>query len=180
MVHQLRYTLAYGSRANAELTAQGHSYLHSFVPWAVLALGLGVALFVRRVTGVLRSGQTGRLRTQSAFALWGLVTLVLVGIYAAQESLEELFATSRPTGLSGLFGHGGWWSVPAAAVVALVVVAVLRLGRSVLLAASRLARRRIGFGTVSSSRPVSVTVVALCPLARSAAGRAPPRVLHVG
>ncbi|HZT92616.1 MAG TPA: hypothetical protein VFA05_11310 [Gaiellaceae bacterium] len=29
LVHQLRYTLAYGAAADAQLTAQGHSYLHS-------------------------------------------------------------------------------------------------------------------------------------------------------
>src|SRR5207253_1908986 len=40
-VHQLRYSLAYGSRANQVLAMQGHSYLNSLAPWLVLLLGLG-------------------------------------------------------------------------------------------------------------------------------------------
>ena len=38
-VHQLRYWLAFGSHAGVELAAQGHSYLHSVVPWIVLLIG---------------------------------------------------------------------------------------------------------------------------------------------
>ena len=38
-VHQLRYWLAYGSRAGIELQRTGHSYLHSVVPWLVAAVG---------------------------------------------------------------------------------------------------------------------------------------------
>ena len=36
-VHQLRYWLAFGSNASSELARQGHSYLHSVVPWIVLS-----------------------------------------------------------------------------------------------------------------------------------------------
>ena len=59
VVHQLRYTLAYGSRANAELAAQGHSYLSSLTPWFVFALGIGLALFLRRAAHALRTGDAG-------------------------------------------------------------------------------------------------------------------------
>ena len=48
VVHQARYTLGYGMRANSELAAQGHSYLHSVVPWTIFALGVAATSFLRR------------------------------------------------------------------------------------------------------------------------------------
>jgi hypothetical protein len=108
LVHQLRYTLTYGSRADAELTAQGHSYLHSVVPWLVLALGIAFSAFVRRAARALRTGETGAFSRRSAAVLWAATTASLVLIYAVQESLEELFASGHPTGLGATFGHGGW------------------------------------------------------------------------
>ena len=45
-VHQLRYWLAYGHRAGSELAAQGHSYLHSVVPWIVLLIAFAVGTFL--------------------------------------------------------------------------------------------------------------------------------------
>ena len=38
-VHQLRFLLAFGGGAGTELARQGHSYLHSLVPWIVLLIG---------------------------------------------------------------------------------------------------------------------------------------------
>ncbi len=38
-VHQLRYVLAFGGGAGLELQRQGHSYLHSLAPWAILGPG---------------------------------------------------------------------------------------------------------------------------------------------
>ena len=51
VVHQLRDTLAYGSRANAELTAQGHSYLYRDALVRLL-FGIGLALPAPRRAGV--------------------------------------------------------------------------------------------------------------------------------
>jgi hypothetical protein len=175
VVHQLRYTLAYGSSANAELSQQGHSYLHSLVPWLVLALGLGLSSFVRRAGVALRTGETGRLGRLSTTLLWAGTTFGLVLIYALQESLEELFASGHPTGLGGIFGHGGWWSVPAAALVAAAVVAILRIGRSILRAVATRPPRHLLVATILISRPVVVALLRTRPLALSAAGRAPPR-----
>ncbi|HXK14289.1 MAG TPA: hypothetical protein VNH45_07120, partial [Gaiellaceae bacterium] len=139
VVHQARYTLAYGSRANAELAAQGHAYLYSVVPWTIFALGIGGSLFLRRVARAARTGKSGTFTRTSAAALWSITTAALLAIYAVQESLEGLEIAGHPGGVAGVVGHGGWWAVPAAAVVALGVVAILRLGRAVLCFASRLA-----------------------------------------
>ena len=176
VVHQARYTLAYGSRANAELAAQGHAYLYSVVPWTIFALGIGGSLFLRRVARAARTGKSGTFTRTSTAGLWSLTTLALLAIYAVQESLEGLEIAGHPGGVAGVVGHGGWWAVPAAAVVALGVVAILRLGRAVLCFASRLAT----VGRTRGARlpvPFSVALVAPAPLALAAAGRAPPLTL---
>jgi hypothetical protein len=176
VVHQARYTLAYGARANAELAAQGHSYLYSVVPWTIFALGIGASLFLRRAAHAARTGRSGTFTRTSAFALWSITTVALLAIYAVQESLEGLEVAGHPGGVAGVLGHGGWWAVPAAAVVALGVVAILRLGRAVLRFASRLGQA----GRLRSARlplPFSVALVAPAPLALAAAGRAPPLAL---
>lgn len=52
----------------------------------------------------------------------------LVAIYVCQEFLEGLFATGHPAGLVGVFDYGGWWSVPAAVGVGLVIAAAFHGG----------------------------------------------------
>jgi len=174
-VHQLRYLLAYRSHASAELAAQGHSYLHSLVPWLVVTLAVGLSAFVRRAARALRTGETGTFSRRSAAMLWSATTVGLVLIYAVQESFEAFFASGHPTGLAGIFGHGGWWAVPAAGFAALLIVAILRLGRSLVRVAGRLARRRTEPSFVASLPRCTVVLVSARPLALSAAGRAPPR-----
>jgi hypothetical protein len=174
VVHQARYMLGYGVRANTELAAQGHSYLHSLVPWTILALGVGASLYVRRLAHAARTGRSGTFTRISAAALWLVTTCGLIAIYAVQETLEALSASGHPAGMAGVFGHGGWYAVPAAAVVALGVVAVLRLGRAVLRLASRLAPPAARLSAPNFRLPRSVALVAATPLALAAAGRAPP------
>jgi hypothetical protein len=174
-VHQLRYGLAYGSHARAALAAQGHAYLHSLVPWLVVTLAVGLARFVRRAAQALRTGDAGTSMCTSFAMLWAVTFGGLLGIYAVQESLEEYFASGHPTGMAGVFGHGGWWSLPAAALVSVIVVAALRLGRSIVQAAGRLAPRRYHFPVIRQIVPNGLVFVPARPLTRSAAGRAPPR-----
>jgi hypothetical protein len=174
VVHQARYTLAYGMHANAELAAQGHSYLHSLVPWTILALGVGASLFVRRLARTARTGHSGAFTRVSAAVLWAVTTFGLIAIYAVQETLEALSTSGHPAGVSGVLGHGGWYAGPAAAVVALGVVAVLRVGRAVLRFATRFAPQSARLRTSRGRPPFSVALVAAAPLALAAAGRAPP------
>jgi xanthosine utilization system XapX-like protein len=175
VVHQARYSLAYGGRANAELAAQGHSYLHSLVPWVVFTLALGAWLFLRRAAAAARSGSAGRLSRVTAPALWCLTTVTLLAIYSVQETLEGFVSTGHPDGAAGVFGHGGLWSIPAAAVVAVVVVLLMRLGRAVLRIAERLpGRKPTVFAPFEEPRLEQLFVAVPSPLARAAAGRAPP------
>ncbi|HEX7083367.1 MAG TPA: hypothetical protein VF186_04570 [Gaiellaceae bacterium] len=174
LVHQLRYTLAYGPRASAELAAQGHSYLHSLVPWMILALGVALSSFLLRAAHAARTGETGRLARASAPALWAVTTGALLALYALQEGLEELFSAGHPTGAAGIVGNGGWWALPASAAVAVLVVALLRLGRAVLRLAARRARRAPRLRPAAVRLPLAVRLVPAAPLALAAAGRAPP------
>jgi hypothetical protein len=177
-VHELRYYLAYGASARAELERTGHSYLHSVVPWLVLLVALAIGWFVWALGRAL-AGQTSRTRFTVSFAgLWLVCSACLVGIFATQEFLEGLFATGHPAGLAGIFGFGGWWSIPAAVCVGLVVAAVLHGARWVLdEVAERCARGRPGevARPASTPRPADVRVPRLAPLAEGWSGRGPPR-----
>jgi hypothetical protein len=174
-VHQLRYWLAYGDHANAQLIAQGHSYLHSLVPWTILSLAAAGGMFLRRLAAAARAGDADT-RGRRAGAVWGATWLALIAIYATQEALEGFLATGHPGGLAGVFGHGGWWAVPAAAVVAAGVTLLLLLGRALVRAVAAAQRTRYDLlRAVVVPRAVETAVVR--PLALAAAGRAPPFVL---
>jgi hypothetical protein len=175
LVHQLRYELTYGSAAGRELTAQGHSYLHSVVPWLVLLLGLSAGFFLCEVARARRDeglGEPGFV--VSSRVLWVCSALLLVITYATQEFLESLFADGHPAGFTGIFGHGGWWSIPAAALVAALIVALQRLARAVRAALCRRAPLRLRTRPQAERSPLSAARQRRSPLALAAAGRAPP------
>ena len=176
-VHQLRYWLAFGSHAAAELQAQGHSYLHSVVPWIVLLLALSIGAFLLSL-GRAFGGRSSRSRHTLSFAtLWLLCSACLVAIYVSQEFLEGLFATGHPGGLIGIFGYGGWWSIPAAVAVGLVLTAAFHGARRVLEAVAE----RFGGRAEAAPRPIGrvrlprdVLLPAPAPLAGGWSGRGPP------
>jgi hypothetical protein len=125
--------------------------------------------FVRRLPPTWRAGRR-------PVGLWLLVFLTLVMVYAAQELAEGLLASGHPSGLAGVFGHGGWIAVVLALVVSAGIVALVR-------GAERLLVRRTGCALVRPPLPAGVwepreaPVLRLRPLARHLAGRAPPRPL---
>jgi hypothetical protein len=178
LVHQLRFVLAFGSGAGAELARQGHSYLHSLVPWIVLLIGVAVGGFLWALGRALCGQRSVPRYTLSLAALWLLCSVCLVGIYVTQEFLEGLFATGHPAGLAGIFGYGGWWSIPAAVCVGLVLAAILHGARWVL---NEVAQRRIRavFSVrpcpVRPPRPCDAWLPRLSPLAEGWSGRGPPR-----
>lgn len=177
-VHQLRYWLAFGGRAGAELQAQGHSYLHSVVPWIVLLIAISVGAFLQALGRALGGRRSLPRYTLSFAGLWLLCAAGLVTIYMSQEFLEGLFATGHPGGLGGIFGDGGWWSIPAALAVGLVLAAIFHGARWVLHeVASRRSCRPAA--TQRRTRPVrvgrDVLLARLAPLAEGWSGRGPPR-----
>ena len=176
-VHQLRYWLAFGSRATAILHQQGHSYLHSIAPWIAVLVALSLGVFLRALGHAFRGSRSVSRFTVSFAVLWLMCALALVGIYVLQEFLEGLFATGHPGGLVGIFGYGGWWCVPAAAAVGLVLAALFHGARWVL---EEVAQRR-GRMTARPRRvarasyPRDVLLLRPAPLAGGWSGRGPPR-----
>jgi hypothetical protein len=109
--------------------------------------------------------------------LWLVCSACLVAIFATQECLEGLFATGHPAGLVGIFGFGGWWSIPAALCVGLVLAALFHGARWVLdEVAQRHARARPtpSVRVASTRRPSDVVIPRLAPLAGGFSGRGPP------
>ncbi len=174
MVHQLRYRLAYGSDASAQLAAQGHSYLDSFAPWLVLLLCLALGSYLARIAQALATGRPTE-RRRSFATVWIVSTCLLTAIYAVQELLEGLVAAGHPTGLAGIVGHGGWWAGVLAVLVGLVIALLLQVATAVVDAAAR-ARclGRVPFGLRQPIAVAAVSIVRLRPLAAAFAGRAPP------
>jgi hypothetical protein len=175
-VHQLRYLLAFGGHAGVELQRTGHSYLHSVVPWIVLLIGLAFGEFMWRLGRATSAQRSVPRYTLSLAGLWLVCSAALVAIYVSQEFLEGLFATGHPAGLAGIFGYGGWWAIPAALWIGLVLAAVFHGARWAL---GAVARRSRPFTAEPSpvAAPVragSVLLPRLAPLAGGWSGRGPP------
>jgi hypothetical protein len=178
VVHQLRFVLAFGSSAGAELARQGHSYLHSVVPWIVLLIGVAIGGFLWGLGRALAGQRSAARYTLSLATLWVVCSVCLVAIYVTQEFLEGLFATGHPGGLAGIFGYGGWWSIPAAACVGVVLAAIFHGARWVLNEVSErciAAPRRTTARIFAASTPSDAVLPRLAPLAEGWSGRGPPR-----
>src|SRR5436190_6186740 len=159
VVHQLRYTLAYGSGASGALAAQGHAYLESFTPWIVVFLCVGLGKFAARVARALATGRGSDRRGASFAALWALSSSGLVAVYAIQEFLEGLALDGHPSGIGGIFGHGGWWALAASVAVGAAVAALLRVAAVVVEIAAARGGRRSRPAPSSAPRPVSPVVL---------------------
>jgi hypothetical protein len=177
-VHQLRYLLAFGAGASGELQRQGHSYLHSAVPWLVLALGLTAGAFLSALGRALAGQRSLPRYGFSLLGLWLTCTTCLVAIYTCQELLEGLFATGHPGGLNGVFGYGGWWAIPASLCVGLVLATLLHGARWLLreVAARRAVRRPAAprSRTARGLPPADALRPRPAPLALGWSGRGPP------
>ncbi len=176
-VHQLRFILAFGGHANAVLSRQGHAYLHSLAPWIALAIAMAAGVFLLALGRALGGHRSPRRYVLSFTGLWIASSITLVGIFATQELLEGMFATGHPVGVAGVFGYGGWWSIPAALCVGLVLAAVFHGAR---LALDGVARR-YGNSVSAQTHPTATAprwsdaaLPRLAPLAAGASGRGPP------
>lgn len=171
VVHQLRYWLTYGPQASTQLADQGHAYLGSIVPWLVLATG--AALGGRLVS--VAAGRGSATRVRPFVAVWAACAFALVAIYTAQESLEGMLAQGHPGGIAGVFGHGGWWSVPVSVGIAFAIALLVRVGAALEGVVTRSPKLSFAPSPLRARRPRTPHLVAFRPLAAAAAGRAPPR-----
>jgi hypothetical protein len=177
-VHQLRYWLEFHGGAGLELARQGHSYLHSVIPWLVCLLALALGAFLVALGRAFAGQRTVARYTVSFAALWLICAASLVATYVTQEFLEGLFATGHPAGLVGIFGFGGWWSIPVAACIGLVLAAILHGARWVLNEVSERRERHPGGRPVpifSAPIPADAVLARFAPLAGGWSGRGPPR-----
>lgn len=178
-VHQLRYLLAFHGSAGIALERQGHSYLHSLAPWMMLSLAVGFGAFMRAFGRAL-GGRCSLPRYAVSFsALWLTCSVSLVAIYVAQELLEGLLASGHPPGLLGVFGSGGWWSIPAALGIGLVLAASFHGAQWVI---HEVARRRAAPLVPAAARPTArlgsaatLPIPRLAPVAGGWSDRGPPR-----
>jgi hypothetical protein len=173
-VHQLCYLLAYGSAAGSELAAHGDRYVGvaAVVAVALGALSLGLGLL--RLAAAHRGRGEPRLTALPIWLLWLGTTLALFAGFCALEGLEIALESHHVGGVVGIFGHGGWWALPAAAFVGALITLLVRGGRAllVLVARGRTTRR---VRTTAAWRPRASGGASLRrPLAGCAAGRAPP------
>ncbi|HST16207.1 MAG TPA: hypothetical protein VLK36_00950 [Gaiellaceae bacterium] len=173
VVHQLRYRIAYGPHADAQLQAQGHSYLDSFAPWLVLLLCLAAGSFLARVAQAAATGRAER-RRHSFGSVWAASSGTLMAVYAVQELLEGFVAAGHPAGFHGIVGHGGWWAGVLAVVVGAAIGLLLRVAGAVVDAAARAFHRRRPSAAAVDLPQAQGSGPRPRPLALAQAGRAPP------
>ncbi len=139
------------------------------MPWIVLLIALTVGAFLRAAGRALAGHRSLPRYTLSLAGLWVLCSAALVAIYVSQEFLEGLFATGHPGGLAGIFAYGGWWSIPAAMAVGLVLAALFHGARWVLDEVVHRRARRIQVApdrAPAMLRPPDVLLPRLAPLAQ--------------
>lgn len=192
VVHQLRYELAYGGDAQRALSEQGHAYLSSLTPWlvlvAALALGASLGALMQRwargggIAGAAGGEAPGRHGPRLVrVRVWLLASLALLAIYSGQELLEGSLAAGHASGLAALLGGGGWWALPASLAVGGALTLLLRAGAAAEAALAELAPLRLALprfprGERRRWAPAAPELAIPAPLARAAAGRAPPRI----
>lgn len=174
VLHDLRYLLAFGSDANAELAHRGHDYLALATP----ILGVLAALASARFFIGLATGMSVDQRARGFRSIWAAATLALLAIYSAQELAEGALASGHPAGLDALLDGNGWVAAPLALVIAAVVaraVVGLRSARSFHVV--RL-RRELAAPVADAGLRVLVSIARRRPrlLAERFAGRAPPAI----
>ena len=174
-VHELRYLLAFGSRASSELSARGDHYVGSAALVAGALVGVALAAGVVRLLATSRGQGLPEVPRVPVWLLWlGLTLLLLLGFWAL-EGFELIFEPSRGISASArVFADGGLWAVPAAMFVAALMVLAVRGGRVLFRIAVR--RRALApIGTVSRQCPlVQLVLLPRRPMAGRVAGRAPP------
>jgi hypothetical protein len=173
-VHKIRFVLGYPNDPDAVLAKQGHQYLAVVTPLIVGALAIALGSFLARLCQADRRFTNPQPR-RSLGRLWLSSSGCLLALYTAQELCEGFLSNTHPSGLAGVFGHGGWIAVFAAiAIGALVAVA---LGdESVCIcygspAVGGLGARLVELASVPPTRALSVRDN---PLAYNLASRAPP------
>lgn len=176
-VHQLRYLLAFGGGTGSELEKEGHQYLSALAAPIAMLVAIVIGLFFARLASAWRDGAEDDAAPRHGFLrLALLIGAALLALYSCQELLEGMLSTGHPGGFVGVFGQGGWWSVPLAFACGTIVAAALRGAHAAIRwVAGRHRRQVTSYGRPAPApRPRRLTLPRPAPLAGAAAGRAPP------
>jgi hypothetical protein len=118
VIHQLRYTIAYGRSAPHALAAHPHGYLSVALPGLITATLIALAGGLLRVAGGRRAAaphDVSALRP-SLPVLWLASAFALAAIYGTQETLEG----------AGPLAGSGWIGIALAVPAGLLVALALR------------------------------------------------------
>jgi hypothetical protein len=177
-VHQLRYYLAYGSKASAHLAASGHAYLSDVEPFALLCVAIALGALLGRLAAAWLQTPCADGSHRPLVRVWALCAFTLVALYCCQELIEGMFASGHAAGLAGIFGHGGWIAVPSAALIGGVLALTLRAAQRLVGLVAGLRARRRAPRLALTVRPVLAATAdrdwRLVPLSGVAGSRAPP------
>jgi hypothetical protein len=178
LVHELRYLAAYGGNASQALAEQGHSYTPLLEAFASLLLVCALGRFAVSLARARRGG-VAEARPASFTHLWARASAALAAVYTLQEGFEGAFAPGHPSGLIGVFGHGGWTALIFSVAVGAAIALLTRLAHGAL----ELAAARAGGAPRRAAAALSSWAVCdprsprrLDVLAHNLAGRAPPPV----
>jgi hypothetical protein len=174
VVHNLRYLAGFGDNVVEALASQGHSYMPAIEATALILCLVALARFVRSLARAKR-GLAPEKAPPTLTRLWLSSSVALTSIYVAQEGLEGAFSPGHPSGLIGVFGHGGWTALLFAAAIGLYVALLLRgAHRVVVWVATRARRQRFPILRSVLPRRRNADPARLGVVAANLAGRAPP------
>jgi hypothetical protein len=143
-----------------------------------MAVAAGLGGFLIHVAGDWRRvRRAGLQRAPSLRALWIAASLSLVGLHVIQEGIEGVVMNG--SGLGGLMSLGGLWALAAALAVGALIALALRGARALVVRAARARGHLASHGArVQQPVPHAAARPRIAPLARRAAGRAPPARLR--
>ena len=175
-VHELRYLAAYGGSAGEALAEQGHSYTPLLEAMVALLVLVALARFALNLSHA-HNGVVGEERPPTFLRSWASASVALAGLYTLQEGFEGAFAPGHPSGLIGVFGHGGWTALIFSLLVGAVIALLTRLAHE---AIELVAARAAALRQWTAQARLSWVVLGTPPgrrldvLAWNLAGRAPP------
>jgi hypothetical protein len=169
-VHQLRYLIAFGGSASAELAQHGHGYMTDLLPaLAVLVLAGALTTLIRGTEGA--SPSQGSLVGRMA-----LFASALFIVYACQESFEGMLSAGQPAGIADVV-NGSWIALPLSLVIGALAALLARALEQVehVIALTHADRSRVRPPAVRGRAfPARTPRLAAAPLAFGLARRPPP------
>jgi hypothetical protein len=128
-VHQLRFVLGYGHDASDVLALEDHSYLPLAEALVAVILGAAGLAFIGSLLLASKGRSTDSGSATPFTRLWAYASTALVAVYTLQEGFEGEFSAGHPSGVVGIFGHGGWTAIPLALVVGALIALLLEGAR---------------------------------------------------